>query len=61
MLQHTIIAIKHGLIHVEKWIASLSLLLLLVFTLVQIIARNFFDTGFPVLDIISRHLILFIT
>jgi len=53
--------IKHGLIHVEKWIASLSLLLLLLFTLTEIIARNFFNTGFPLLDIISRHLVLFIT
>jgi TRAP-type C4-dicarboxylate transport system permease small subunit len=56
-----IITLKRGLICIEKWIASASLLLLLLFVLTQIIARNFFNTGFPVLDIISRHLVLFIT
>jgi TRAP-type C4-dicarboxylate transport system permease small subunit len=60
MADSKIRTIKLGLIHIEKWIAGLSLLLLLLFTLIQIIARNFFDTGFPVLDIIARHLVLFI-
>ena len=58
---NTVNRIKHGLIQAERWIASLSLFLLLAFTLTQIIARNFFNTGFPSLDIISRHLVLFIT
>lgn len=52
--------LKHALIIVEKIIAAGSLLLLLALTLFQIIARNFFDTGFSELEIISRHLILFI-
>ena len=51
---------KQTLIAIEKFIAAISLLFLLLFTLVQIIARNFFDTGFAQLDIISRHLVLFI-
>lgn len=51
---------KQILIAMEKSIAALSLLLLLLFTLTQIIARNFFDTGFAQLDIISRHLVLFV-
>lgn len=52
--------IKHGLIFFEKFVAASSLLLLLLMAIVQIIARNFFDTGFMHMDVISRHLILFI-
>lgn len=52
--------LKHALIILEKYVAAGSLLLLLTFTLTQIIARNFFDTGFPNLEAISRHLVLFI-
>lgn len=51
---------KQTLIAIEKFIAAASLLFLLLFTLVQVIARNFFDTGFAQLDIIARHLVLFI-
>lgn len=52
--------LKQLLIAVEKFLAASSLLLLLIFAVVQVVARNFFDTGFPELDIISRHLVLFI-
>ena len=55
-----IFKIKHGLITVEKVIAASSLLLLLILAIIQIIARNFFDAGFSHMDVISRHLILFI-
>ncbi len=51
---------KLTLIVIEKSIAASSLLLLLLFTLIQIIARNFFETGFAQLEIITRHLVLFI-
>ncbi len=51
---------KHGLIFFEKIIAAGSLLLLLVMSMIQIIARNFFEVGFSEMDVISRHLILFI-
>ena len=61
MLASNLLKLKHSLITVEKWLTSISLLLLLIFSLIQIIARNFFDTGFPTLEIISRHLVLFIT
>jgi len=52
--------IKHGLIAFEKLIAASSLMLLLALTMFQLIARNFFDTGFSHMDIVTRHLILFI-
>ncbi len=52
--------LKHGLIFFEKIVAASSLLILLILAVIQIIARNFFDTGFAQMDIITRHLILFI-
>ncbi len=55
-----IFKIKHGLIFFEKIIAASSLLLLLVMAMIQIIARNFFEISFSEMDVISRHLILFI-
>ncbi len=55
-----IFKIKHGLITFEKIIAASSLLLLLVLAVIQIIARNFFDTGFSHMEVLTRHLILFI-
>lgn len=55
-----IFKIKHGLITFEKIIAGSSLLLLLILAVIQIIARNFFETSFSHMDVLSRHLILFI-
>ncbi|MCW8931353.1 MAG: TRAP transporter small permease [Gammaproteobacteria bacterium] len=55
-----IFKVKHGLIIFEKVVAISSLFLLLLLAIVQIIARNFFDMGFTHVDVISRHLILFI-
>lgn len=52
--------LKHALIAIEKLLAATSLFLLLALILIQLISRNFFDYGFPLLDIISRHLVLFI-
>mgnify|MGYP000388964316 CR=1 FL=1 len=52
--------IKHALIAIEKLLAATSLILLLALIVIQLIARNFFDHGFPLLDIVSRHLVLFI-
>jgi len=55
-----IFKLKHGLITFEKIIAAGSLLLLLLLAIIQIIARNFFDTGFTHMEVVTRHLILFI-
>lgn len=52
--------LKHGLIVFEKVFAAGSLLLLLLLAMVQIVARNIFDTGFVHMDVVSRHLILFV-
>ncbi len=55
-----LIRLKRLLVQLETVVASGSLLLLLLLSLVQIIARNAFETGFPLLDVISRHLVLFV-
>jgi len=55
-----IFKIKHALITFEKIVAASSLLLLLILAIIQIIARNFFDAGFSHMDVLTRHLILFI-
>ncbi|MCW9024225.1 MAG: TRAP transporter small permease subunit [Gammaproteobacteria bacterium] len=52
---------KQFLVRLETFIAAVSLSFLLLFAVIQIIARNVFETGFPVLDVISRHLVLFVT
>ena len=44
----------------ETALAGLSLLLLVGLTLAQTVARNFFDTGLPGADAITRHLVLYI-
>jgi TRAP-type C4-dicarboxylate transport system permease small subunit len=42
------------------WLAALSLLLLLVLTLAQILARNLLDTGFAGADSLARYLVLYV-
>lgn len=56
-LQH----IRIRLIHIEKLLAGFSLLLLLCLSLAQVLLRNIFEFGFSDIDVISRHLVLFIT
>ncbi len=53
--------VKKYLVSFEKATAAISLLLLLILALSQVILRNIFDTGFSSIDVISRHLVLFIT
>ncbi len=53
--------LKQQLIFIEKFLAASSLLLLLILALSQVIMRNLFDTGYSEIDVISRHLVLFIT
>jgi len=55
-----LLRLKRALVLLETVVASTSLLLLLLLALTQIIARNVFETGFPLLEVISRHLVLFV-
>jgi len=52
--------IKHAIVIIEKILGASSLFLLLTLSMFQLIARNFFDIAFAELDVIARHLILFI-
>ncbi|MGA7802050.1 MAG: TRAP transporter small permease [Gammaproteobacteria bacterium] len=52
--------IRDWLVRLEAALAGASLLGLLALTLTQIVARNFFDTGFPLLDTVARHLVLYV-
>ena len=61
MYLHFIQKTRQRLIHIEKLIAGFSLLLLLCLSLTQVFLRNIFEFGFADFDVISRHLVLFIT
>ena len=59
---HAALAVfQRRLTRVETWLAGLSLLFLLVLTLLQIVARNLFETGLPLADTLTRHLVLYVT
>lgn len=51
---------RYHLRRIEIVLAGLSLLLMLVLTLGQIIARNFFETGLPAADTLARYLVLYV-
>jgi len=49
---------EQALVSVESIIAAFSLFLLLALSLFQIITRNFFDFGYPEIEIINRNLLV---
>lgn len=59
-MSEKIVHIRLFLLRFEKFIAASSLIILLSLTLAQVIARNFFETGINHIDVIARHLVLFI-
>jgi len=42
----------------ETWLAAGSVLLLLCLSIFQILLRNFFDFGYPEIDVINRNLLV---
>ena len=52
---------RQQLIRIEKFFASVSLLALLILSITQVFLRNIFDLGFSEIDVIARHLVLFVT
>lgn len=52
---------RNKLIYIEKLFAATSLALLLALSLLQVILRNIFEFGLSDIDVIARHLVLFIT
>lgn len=51
-------ALNKWLVKIEGLVAALSLLLMLVLSIIQLLARNFLDIGFSEIDIINRHLLV---
>ena len=52
--------LRKFLFRLELFVAGASLLGLLFLSLLQILARDLFNTGFPSIDILIRHLVLII-
>ncbi len=52
--------LRHVLIRMESFMAGASLLLLLSLVFGQVLARNFFGTGIPNADILSRYMVLYV-
>ena len=53
--------LERTLDRLEAFLAVAGLILMLVLSLVQIGARNFFDTGFPLADELLRYLVLLVS
>ena len=53
--------LRDTLTQIENWLAAASLLLLLLLALVQILARNLFDSGIAEADTLTRYLVLYVT
>lgn len=53
-------AARERLIRLEGALAGISLLLIILLSLGQIGARNFFDTGLPAAATLVRHLVLYV-
>ncbi len=53
--------VQAWLVRAETWAAGLTLVLLIGLTLLQILARNLFETGFPMLESLARILLLYVT
>ena len=53
--------VKETLITIEKSLAGISLLTLLILSISQVVMRNLFEIGFSDIDTITRHLVLFVT
>ncbi len=53
--------LSHFLGHLEKWVVALLVSLLVVFSLLQILLRNFFSTGVLWGDELLRHGVLWIS
>ena len=54
-LRHPLARLEHYLNTLEAWIAAGGLLLMLALALTEIVARNLFETGFPVAETLLRY------
>ncbi len=51
---------RHALVRMETFMAGGALLLLLALVFGQVLARNFFETGIPNAEILSRYMVLYV-
>jgi len=51
---------RHALIRMEAFMAGASLLLLLGLVFGQVVARNFFHSGIPNAELLSRYMVLYV-
>lgn len=54
-------SIRDTLVKLEAFLAAASLLLLLLLAVLQIVARNVFDSGIGTADALTRYLVLYVT
>jgi len=57
---HWITGMRQALVRMESFMAGASLLLLLALVFGQVLARNFFASGIPNADILSRYMVLYV-
>jgi TRAP-type C4-dicarboxylate transport system permease small subunit len=57
---HWVTGLRHALMRMETFMAGTSLLLLLSLIFGQVLARNFFSSGIPHADILSRYMVLYV-
>jgi TRAP-type transport system small permease protein len=57
---HWVTGFRHALMRMESFMAGASLLLLLSLVFGQVLARNFFASGIPHADILSRYMVLYV-
>ena len=60
LLHNVLNPIRNILYRVEKLLAGLALITLLVLSLFQILVRDLLETGYPSIDILIRHLVLIV-
>lgn len=59
-IKHGVTLFRGALIRVEELVAAVSLLSLLVMVLIEVLARNLFNTGFPDMEMVMRYLVLYV-
>jgi TRAP-type C4-dicarboxylate transport system permease small subunit len=57
---HWVTSFRHALMRMEMFMAGASLLMLLSLVFGQVLARNFFASGIPHADILSRYMVLYV-
>ncbi len=60
LILRMLMALDRLLIKIETFLLGLSLSIMLIFSVLQVFLRNFFDSGIEWGDIVTRHSVLFV-